>query len=315
VEYSSHTDPAAPDLILVNPAAGGGHAAEILPELRKFVNQRGWKVEICVTRDSSDLTARARRAAEDGRKHILVLGGDGTFQVLLNALVGYPDTILGVLPAGGGNDLAMTLGLPPDPIQAAALVLEGETCPMDAARVRTAEGTVRLYTGGGGVGLDAAASRFASGAYRNIRGRPRYLLAVIHALLGFRAIRACIRVVGSEPQNLEVTALLVAVLNTPNYGGGLFLAPDAKTDDGNLELVVLDDLSAGEILALLPALMSRGELRTKRVRRFSVERVRIETETPCWFHGDGELLGMTPVEISVVPRAIRVLRAARNVAS
>jgi diacylglycerol kinase (ATP) len=314
VEYTSHTGPATPDLILVNPAAGGGHATEVLPDLREFVKQHGWKVEICVTQNSDDLAARAREAAETGRKHILVLGGDGTFQVLLNALADHPETILGVLPAGGGNDLAMALGLPPDPIQAAALILAGETCHLDAVRVQTANGSVWLYAGGGGVGLDAEAARFASGAYRNLRGRLRYLLAVIRALFGFHAIRVRIDMAGSDPQNLEVTALLVGVLNTPSYGAGLYLAPGAKADDGMLQLVVLDELSLHEILTLLPALMLQGKLKTERLRRFSVERVRIETEAPCWFHGDGELLGMTPVEISVAPRAICVLCPTRKVA-
>lgn len=270
-------------------------------------------MDICVTANPDDLASKAREAAKAGRTHILVLGGDGTFQVLLNALVDYPETILGIIPAGGGNDVAASLGLPQDPLEAAALILGGEACPLDVVRVRTADGKERRYAGGGGVGLDAEAARHASGAYRNLRGRLRYLLAVIRALFGFRSIQVRIGMTANGPQNLEATALLIAVLNTPSYGAGLCLAPDAKTDDGRLDLVVLDDLSVVEILALLPALASRGELKTKRVRRFSVERVRIETERPCWFHGDGELLGMTPVEISVVPQAIRVLRPARKV--
>lgn len=308
----SHSDTAGPDLLLVNPSAGGGRAAEALPALQEFAAQRGWNVQFCVTETPADLAARAREAAEAGRKRILVLGGDGTFQLLLNAVAGHPEIVLGVIPAGGGNDLAASLGLPPDPLRAAALLLEGETRHLDAARVRTSEGKEWLYTGGGGVGLDAEAARYAGGAYRNLRGRLRYLLAAVRALFGFHAIQVRIHMAGSEPQIVEASALLVGVLNTPSYGAGLCLAPEAKTDDGRLDLVLLDDLSVVEVLALLPALLSRGELRTKRVRRFSVERARIETETPRWFHGDGELLGMTPVEISVAPRAIRVMCPARK---
>jgi diacylglycerol kinase (ATP) len=276
--------------------------------LREFAGQRGWEVEICVAGNPEDLAAKAREAAEAGRERILVLGGDGTFQVLLNAVADHPEIILGVIPAGGGNDLAASLGLPRDPLRAAALLLDGEPCRMDVVRVRTAEGGERLYTGGGGVGLDAEAARHANGAYRNLRGRLRYLLAMVRALIGFHSVHVRIAISGTEPRSLEATALLVAVLNTPSYGAGVCLAPDAKTDDGRLDLVLLDDLSVIEILALLPALAARGELKTSRVRRFSVTRVRIETDTPRWFQGDGELLGMTPVDIAVVPNAIRVLR-------
>jgi len=308
VTPSPHTDPAAKDLLLVNPAAGGGLARQVLPKLREFLGQSRWKVEICVSQNSEDLARLARRGAQEGKERILVLGGDGTFQVLLNALVDYPEIILGVIPAGGGNDLAAGLGLPADPILAAGLLLEGEVCRLDVARVRTAEGRERLYSGGGGVGLDAEAARYTSGAYRNLRGRLRYLLAAIRALISFHAIRARIEITGRESQTLEATVLLAGVLNTQSYGAGLRLAPEAEMDDGKLDLVLLEDLGLVEILRLLPTLASNGELRTKRVHRYRVERVRIETDRPCWFHGDGELLGVTPVEISVIPRGIRVLR-------
>jgi diacylglycerol kinase (ATP) len=312
VEPPSHSNPGAADLLLVNPVAGGGRAAASLPELKKFAIRRNWNIEFCVTESAVDLDAKARRAAEDGRKRIFVFGGDGTFQVLLNAVVNYPHIILGVIPAGGGNDLAAALGLPQNPIQAAALLLNGEVRCLDVIRVRTADGCERLYSGGGGVGLDAEAARYANSSYRNLRGRLRYLLAAIRALVGFHAINVHITTSPAQPEPLESVALLVGALNTPSYGAGLRLAPDAKTDDGMLDLVLLENLGVFEILALLPAFASRGELKTKRIRRFRLKCARIETDVPHWFHADGELLGMTAVEISVIPHAVQMLCPARK---
>ncbi len=300
---------------MVNPDAGGGRAREVLPDLKELIKQRGWNVLIQETQSREDLASHAQSAAKDGRQRLLVLGGDGTFQVLLNAVAGHPETILGVIPAGGGNDLAAALGLSNDPLRAAALLLDGEVGYLDAARVRTGDGKERLYTGGGGVGLDAEAARYASGAYRNLRGRRRYLLSAIRALLGFHPLTVRVEILGTEAQDLEAKVLLAAVLNTPTYGGGVCLAPDAELNDGKLDLVLLEDLRAGEILRLLPVLATHGKLHTERVRRIRVQRVRIGTNTPCWFHGDGELLGKTPVEISVVPRAVRILQPRRKVES
>jgi diacylglycerol kinase family enzyme len=87
----------------------------------------------------------------------------------------------------------------------------------------------------------------------------------------------------------------------------LRLAPQAELDDGMLDLVVVEDLPILHVLRVLPRLITHGELRTNRVRRRTLRRVRIETKTPAKFHGDGEILGWTPVEIEVVPRAIRML--------
>ena len=296
-----------PDLVLVNPAAGGGLAQDVLPLLKDFARRRGWRVEFRSTQSPENLAAEARRGAAEGHKRIFVLGGDGTFQALLNALAGAPDVVLGVIPAGGGNDLAAAIGLPQDPLLAADLLLEGQTAFLDAALARTADGKERLYTGGGGVGLDAEAARYAGGVYRNLRGRPRYLLSAVRALMSFHPIRLRAFIGTDRQVEINANALLLVVLNTPSYGAGLRLAPDAQTDDGKLDLVLLEDLSFLEVLALLPSLARRGELRTARVQRFRVDRVRIETDRPCSFHGDGEILGNTPVEVAVVPSAVRIL--------
>jgi len=297
-----------PDLVLVNPVAGGGLAQEVLPSLKGFARRRGWLVEFRSTQSPENLAAEARRGAAEGHKRLFVLGGDGTFQVLLNALAGASGVVLGVIPAGGGNDLAASIGLPQDPLLAADLLLDGQPALLDVALARTADGKERLYTGGGGVGLDAEAARYASGVYRNLRGRPRYLLSAIRALMGFHSIRLR-ALIGTDRQvEINANALLLCVLNTPCYGAGLRLAPDAQTDDGKLDLVLLEDLSFLEVLALIPSLARRGELQTVRVQRLRVDRVRIETDRPCSFHGDGEILGNTPVEVAVVPSAVRILR-------
>ncbi len=283
-------------------------AQEVLPSLKNFAVRRGWPVEFRSTYSPENLALEARRGAAEGRKRIFVLGGDGTFQVLLNALAGASGVVLGVIPAGGGNDLAAAIGLPQDPLLAADLLLDGQAAFLDAALARTADGKERLYAGGGGVGLDAEAARYASGVYRKLRGRPRYLLSAVRALMGFHSIRLRALIGTGQQVEINANALLLGVLNTPSYGAGLRLAPDAQTNDGKLDLVLMEDLSLLEILALLPSLAYRGELRTARIQRFRVDRVLIETHRPCSFHGDGEILGNTPVEVKVVPNAVRILR-------
>jgi len=301
-----------PDLVLANPTAGDGLAQEVLPRLRRFAADKPWNVEFRSAQSCAEFAQIAREEAARGRLRIFALGGDGTFQVLLNALAGNPDVSIGVLPAGGGNDLAAALGLPRDPVQAAEVILDrGEAVPLDAARVRTADGIERLYMGGGGVGLDAEAARFTSGAYRKIRGRSRYLLSAIRALWKFHPVGVRVLLEGSVENFLEATALVLGVLNTPSYGGGLRLAPEACLEDGRLNLVVLDDLSLLEIARILPPLAIRGEILTQRIRRYCITGARIETDRPCVFHGDGEIIGQTPVDVTVVPRAMRVWRPRR----
>ena len=294
---------------MANPTAGGGLAREALPRLRAFAIEKQWNAEFRSAGSAAEFAQIAREEAGAGRMRIFALGGDGTFQALLNAVAGNARVSIGILPAGGGNDLAAALGLPPDPVQAAEMILtRGEEVPLDVARARTADGAERLYMGGGGVGLDAEAARFASGVYRKMRGRSRYLLSAIRALGKFRGIEMRVSMEGAEQSSLQGTALVLGVLNTPSYGGGLRLAPEARLDDGRLDLVLLENLSALEIAGILPRLAVSGEIRTARIQRHRVTRARIQTERPCAFHADGEIVGMTPVEIAVVPGAMRVWR-------
>jgi len=304
-----------PDLILANPTAGGGLGREALPRLKSFAAEKQWSAEFRSAETSAEFAQIARQEAAVGRARIFALGGDGTFQALLNAVAGNAGVSIGVLPAGGGNDLATALGLPTDSVQAAEMILtRGEAISLDAARVRAADGTERLYMGGGGVGLDAEAARFASGVYRKMQGRSRYLLSAIRALGGFRGIGVSVSLQGDEKTFLQGTALVLGILNTPSYGGGLRLAPEASLEDGRLDLVLLENLSVFEIAQILPRLAISGEIRTERIQRHCVTRARIETERPCAFHADGEIVGMTPVEVAVVPGAMRVWRVRPNLA-
>jgi diacylglycerol kinase (ATP) len=298
-----------PDLILANPTAGGGRGREALPRLKAFALKTPWSAEFRSAESSAEFAQIAREEAAAGRERIFALGGDGTFQALLNAVAGNTNVSIGVLPAGGGNDLASALGLPPDPVRAAEMILaRGEAVLLDAARARTADGAERLYMGGGGVGLDAEAALFASGVYRRMRGRSRYLLSAIRALGVFRGMRVRVSLEGCEKTSLQGIALVLGILNTPSYGGGLRLAPEARLEDGWLDLVLLENLTMFEIAGILPRMAVSGELRTHRIQRHCVTRARIETDQPCAFHADGEIVGMTPVEIAVVPRAMRVWR-------
>jgi diacylglycerol kinase family enzyme len=218
------------------------------------------------------------------------------------------NVVLGVLPAGGGNDLAASLGLSRDAVTAAKQLLQGVPCPLDAVQVRTSEGFERYYVGGGGLGLDAEASRYARSAYCNVGGRRRYVLSAIRALIHFHSVQVRVEFENGDAAILCESALLLGILNTPSYGAGVRLAPEARTDDGELDLVLLEKLGFFEVLAMLPALIMTGTVRAKRLQRKKVKCVRIETDRPCNFHGDGEILGTTPVEIEVVPRAVLVLR-------
>lgn len=296
----------SPVLVFVNSSAGGGRARAHLSPIRGLFESLDIQAQFVITKSAEELESLAREAISQDQRVLFAMGGDGTFQALANAAF-ETDALLGVLPVGGGNDFAAALGLHSDPVKAAEAVLRGIPRQVDLVRARTAEGRTRLYVGGGGAGLDTQAARYASGAYRRFPGRFRYIASALRALAGYVPIDVQIDFPGSDLASVSAKALLVAVLNTPTYGAGLKLAPDAQLDDGSLDVVLIEDLNALAVMKLLPRLALSGELRTPHVKRWRVHRLRLTTNRPSVFHGDGEILGQTPVEIEVVPKGVRII--------
>jgi diacylglycerol kinase (ATP) len=128
--------------------------------------------------------------------------------------------------------------------------------------------------------------------------------------VGFVPIEVRVEFIEPVLPPLEAKVLLAAALNSPTYGGGLKLAPEATLGDGFLHIVMVEEIGTLGILQLLPRLISSGELRTDRVQRRRARKIRLTTTKPRAFHGDGEILGSTPVEIELVSGAVQVLAPA-----
>lgn len=297
---------ARPPAVFVNPQAGRGRAGRFLPKVRAFFEQQRIALQFVETRSREELQERAANALEDGCETLLAMGGDGTAQGLVQAGLGR-DLRIGILPAGGGNDFASALGYSNNPVAAARQLVTAVEKRVDIARARTGDGGERIYLGGGGIGLDAEAAEYASSHYRHWPGKLRYVASALHAFRRFVPVKVTLEFPDSQLPQMEGATLITCVLNTPTYGAGLRFAPAARIDDGLLDATLVEDLKLPQILALLPRLLANGEIRTARLKRVRCSAIRITTATECHFHGDGEIFGAAPVEIRVLPQALRVL--------
>jgi diacylglycerol kinase (ATP) len=303
--------PQCPAAIFVNEMAGGGRAHAHLALIKKTLEHSEFPAEFFASKTRAEMQTYVRSAIANGRQLLVAMGGDGTVQELVNMAFA-ANVTLGVLPVGGGNDFAAALNIPKNPVEAAQVLVQGRGRLVDVLRARTADGRERLYVGGGGMGLDAEAARYANETFHRVPGRLRYVASALRALWGFKPIVVRAQFPGSSLPDIETLALLAAVLNAPTYGAGVRLAPEAMADDGTLNAVLVEVLSATEVMRLLPRLLLRGDLQTNRIKRFQAKRVILSTESPCMFHGDGEILGPAPAEIEVLPNSIRVLTTRRK---
>ena len=297
-------------LVLHNATAGGGRAAIQLAEIDKILRGHGLTTNIANAQSKEAMEAAARAALKNDCRLLIVVGGDGTIHSAANVIVEsgkQADVCLGIIPTGGGNDFAAALRIPLEPLAAARALLHAQPRWVDLVRACTADGCIRLYLGGGGIGLDAEAARLANSSFRHWPGKSRYLASAVRALYRFQPIHVRVEFPTGDQPAIEAKVLLACVLNTPTYGAGLRLAPEANIQDGWLSLILVENLSFMQVLNVLLRLLRDVPLKSSQALSFRVQRVRLSTDRPCVFHGDGEILGPAPVDLEVVTRAIQVL--------
>ena len=297
---------AEPAAVFVNPSAGAGGAGGKVARARAAFARRNFPARFVETRSREEFSGSVRHAISEGSRTLIAMGGDGTLQLLAREALGR-DISVGVIPAGGGNDFAAALRISRNLEDAVEVIVHGKCRWVDVVCVQVDGGQQAVCLGGGGMGLDAVAVRHAAGKFLMWPGRLRYLASAIAALRDFSGVQVTLEFPGGDFPGIAKKVLLAAVLNAPTCGGGLRLAPEAQVDDGMLEVVLLEMLSKREVLTLLPRLLVTGELKTKRVTRWRTPGVRISAQNESWFQGDGELLGIAPVQIRAMPKALCVL--------
>ena len=236
----------------------------------------------------------------------LIFGGDGTVHRYLPNL--YTNRIpLLVVPKGSGNDFAHALGIDNE---RAALRAWQQFCAgrrnireIDLGLIRKDEQEIPFCCVLG-AGLDARANALANRMPSWLRRSAGYLIAAIQALLSFRPVEVQIT---TETRSKRQLALLIAVGNAHRYGGGIKIVPRAALDDGLLDVCVVGKISKLKVLFCLPIIYFGGHTRLKEVDYFQARTVRIEADQALELYADGELVSSTPVEISLVPRALRVI--------
>jgi diacylglycerol kinase (ATP) len=295
-------------LIVVNPVAGGRRAARLVPWLTQVASTAGGRV--AVTTAAGEAHELAEAAAGVGCPRVVAVGGDGTVQEVLNGLTARaaPRPLLGILPAGSGNDLARTLGLPTDPRAALHVALCGEPRLIDVAEAIDGSGRRRRFASAGGAGFDGQVAHAMAGP-RAIwrRGRAGYLLSTLIELGRYRNVRVELAwqdESGTEAR-IELAALMVAFANGQFYGGGMHIAPAASTDDGSLDLCVVGDISRLEALRQLPGIYRGAHVGHVAVQMLRASSLYIDGEAAP-VHLDGEPFGHLPLRVEVLPRAIGV---------
>jgi len=309
-------------LVIVNPASGDGATREVWPKFASDLRTHFGPFTVVFTEGIGHGRQLAAEAAKAGTKLIIACGGDGTISEVANGILeSNQEAELGVLPGGTGSDFRRTLRLPTNTAAAARALRDGHTRVIDVARVTfvndSDERETRFFVNVASFGMSTEVlSRTASGeskkwipafAPRKLGSKLSYAAATLQTTLAASPIEVQIQLDEQVERRMRVAEFCVA--NARYYGGAMKIAPDAKLDDGFLDVVSIGDASSFRILSNAPRLYFGAHLRMDEVNHALAKQIvarPLRKDEVVRVELDGEVVGRLPATFQVVPLALRV---------
>ena len=292
-------------VIIANPRAGGGRARDVAIAAQNSLSESGIQVTLHLSTTREQLRTETAHACESKPAVVLACGGDGTVHDVLQSTIP-TNTPLGVIPAGTGNDIARSLGLPGKTNQKffqklAYSIHHHDFESIDASQI-TVEGNQQWSLGVISAGLDSDVNERAN-RMTHFRGTTSYTLALLAELRAFPLHNYTVTIDSTKRTG---SAILIAVGNGGQYGGGMKICPQADMTDGLLDITWVDPAPRRTVLRLFPLIYSGRHVNSPLVHTYRGSEISIESPDSM-IYADGERIGPTPALIQVVPKIARVL--------
>lgn len=299
--------------VVINPVAGAGRTAKRWPEIARVFKQEGLSFVHTFTEQAGEATDIVRRYLKEGHELIISVGGDGTNDEVINGFFHENRAVsenaaVGFISTGTGGDLARTIGIPRDIARAVRHI---KTSPLRLADV----GRVNIYNDRGiretryfiniaGIGVDAEIVSRVNRTNKALGGFISFLWGTVIGLILYRNKRMAISIDGKFICDDPLTTIVIG--NGCYFGGGMHIAPQALMDDGLFDIIILRNFSKAELLLNLPRVYSGSHMSHPKIFFTRGKHVVVTSEEDALLNLDGEQIGRVPVEIELIPGAIKL---------
>lgn len=287
---------------IVNPTAGNGLAAKLVPELKENIRKHNIKAEVELTERKGHATKLAKTYADKKFRHIIAVGGDGTFNEIARSLVNNPDVVAGIVPAGTGNDFIQILGFPDrfGDKDWDTLFASNET----AMDVGSCNGM--SFFNGMGLGFDAqvAAENYTGPDLVKKGGKDKYIWHIIKTILFFKEKKV---ITQSHGESKESDCFINTISIGRRFAGGFFLTPKAVANDGLLDVCMIKKLNLFQRFNMLPKVPKGTHIQDPKVSYYTTEKISLEFTEEVPFHLDGELGFASKFDVQVLPKSLNIM--------
>ena len=306
--------------VIINPASRSGKGESLWRNIvEPYLMERKIEYISYFSRKPGEVAKLAAKITQDASpqapRHIILLGGDGTFNEMLQGISDFSAVKLGYIPTGSSNDLARDLGISKEPAQAVAQALySGTPHQMDVGCVTFKDNTKRYFAVSCGIGFDAAVceetnrSAFKKALNRIGLGKLAYLTIAIKQLLTAKSVSCRIQLDNKEPFVIQKYLFLAGMLHRYE-GGGFKFCPKAKPNDGILDIcTAATKLPRWVILLVLPTAFWGKHYLFPGIEAYRASQLHVKLSTPLWIHTDGEVLRLDDeITISCQKQALTIV--------
>jgi len=255
-----------------------------------------------VTSEAGEAESISKHAAEQGCEKIVVLGGDGTLNEVVNGVAECAGNCsIALLPLGTGNDFARSLNLPGTFAECIEVACAGNTTAVDLVRVRCDH--VRYFVNISAGGFSGIVNEKMTPELKRGWGPLAYLRGAAEAYADLRAYSTTIVLDDVQPLRLELYNIVVA--NGRYVAGGIPVAPEAQINDGLLDVILVPKLTATETAVFAAQILLGKHLGNEAILFRRASKIRVESKPGMWFNVDGEMISNEPMTFEVIPSALR----------
>lgn len=288
--------------LIVNPLSGGKKVETYLPRIREILG-RDNLLSLAMTKEKNGAFQEAQKVGREGYDLIVVCGGDGTLNEVINGLVSSNNSIpIGFIPCGTSNIYALSAGIPLDPIQACEVVLKKYARKIDLGKVGTGN-SLRYFVSMAGIGYDASVIQsLKPNLVSTLGGIPAHLVAGVSELIKYQGTELSIKLDGSSCRGFQAI-----ICNGSFYGISSIIAPEADMSDGYLDVILFKNGKRRDILRYVLGILRERHLYFKDVEYTRAKKIEIDAPDEVWIQVDGEIMGTLPQTFEVHPQAIQVI--------
>jgi YegS/Rv2252/BmrU family lipid kinase len=301
-------------VFLVNPASAGGSTAKRWPEIAHEAAEAGLVGDALISEHSGQLAELAREAVKAGARKLVLVGGDGSLNEIVNGLGKQLSKVeLALIPRGTGSDFVREHAIPRTVAEAVQVALEGDLRPFDIGKATfhawDGKQAQQYFANAAGAGISGAIARRVDDGTKGLGPRGSYAWAVVSVFPRWRNCNVRLRIDAEEREG-KMHEVIAAIGRY--QAGGMKLCPDAVPDDGLFDVLILGDLSKADLVRNLHKTYRGTHLSHPKVDLLHGKYVSIDADEPLPIQLDGEQPGTTPVQFELIPGALRLRVPARD---